>query len=299
MMAPDDLGERRQVSHMPTIALSVAAILFLVVGAMSYRDFVRTSLEKEFAEKEERLMQRQGYYGNAVPGQYIPPGQQPYPQPAAGQVVPLQPLPGGYPPAPVAGATQPVANPAPANPAPAVTAYDPALPVPNDPEIDNIRQTLEQAREQGRKTEERYNGLAGNANQAPAAAAAAPQAETQISAELPDFLREAVQAPPGGNPEVEARLQKMRDQVRSAPSLAKVTSYNKDWGIVTFNAGTGQGVKVDQRFAVRRGSEILGWIKVDQVDLDQSIAVLVTKNRDSDTSVKPDVGDDLIDFELF
>ncbi|MEQ1841821.1 MAG: hypothetical protein ABL994_15560, partial [Verrucomicrobiales bacterium] len=194
--------------------------------------------------------------------------------------------------------------PAPSNPAPAVTAYDTTLPVPNDPQIDNIRQTLDQAREQGRKTEERYNELAGNANQAPAAvtptgATPAPQAETQISAELPDFLREAVQAPPGGNPEVEARLQKMRDQVRSAPSLAKVTSYNKDWGIVTFNAGTGQGVKVDQRFAVRRGSEILGWIKVDQVDVDQSIAVLVTKNRDSDTSVKPDVGDDLIDFELF
>ncbi len=289
---------------MPTIALSVAAILFLVVGAMSYRDFVRTSLEKEFAEKEERLMQRQGYYGNAVPGQYVPPGQQAYPQPVAGQVVPPQPLPGGYPAAPVAGAPQAVTNPAPSNPAPAVTAYDTTLPVPNDPQIDNIRQTLDQAREQGRKTEERYNELAGNANQAPAAVAPtaappAPQAETQISAELPDFLREAVQSPPGGNPEVEARLQKMRDQVRSAPSLAKVTSYNKDWGIVTFNAGTGQGVKVDQRFAVRRGSEILGWIKVDQVDVDQSIAVLVTKNRDSDTSVKPDVGDDLIDFELF
>jgi hypothetical protein len=27
--------------------------------------------------------------------------------------------------------------------------------------------------------------------------------------------------------------------------------------------------------------------------------VLVTKNRDSDTALKPDVGDDLIDFELF
>lgn len=285
---------------MPTIALSVAAILFLVVGAMSYRDFVRSSLEKEFAEKEQRLMQRQGYYGTAVPGQYVPPGQQAYPQPAAGQVVPPQPVPGNYPAAPGAGAQQPApVNPVPANPAPAATAYETTLPLPNDPEIDKLRQTLEQTREQGRRTEERYNELAGNANQAPAAAPAVPQAETQISAELPDFLREAVQDPPGGNPEVEARLQKMRDQVRAAPSLAKVTSYNKDWGIVTFNAGAGQGVKVDQRFAVRRGSDILGWIKVDQVEADQSIAVLVTKNRDSDTSVKPDVGDDLIDFELF
>jgi len=91
----------------------------------------------------------------------------------------------------------------------------------------------------------------------------------------------------------------MRSQVLAAASLGKVTSYDKDWGIVTFNAGAAQGVKKDQRFAVRRGSEVLGWVKVDQVEEDQSIAVLVTKNRESDTAVKPDVGDDLIDFELF
>ena len=122
---------------------------------------------------------------------------------------------------------------------------------------------------------------------------------TEITAELPDFLRDALQNPPGGNPEVEAKLQKMKAQVTAQPSLAKVTSYDKDWGIVTFNAGQGQGVKVDQRFAVRRGSEILGWVKVDQVDGNQSIAVLITKNRESDTAAKPEIGDDLIDFELF
>lgn len=286
---------------MPTIALSVAAVLFLIVGALSYRDFVRTSLEKEFAEKEERLIQRQGYYGNAVPGQYLPPGQQPYTQPNATQGAPPQNLSGGYSDPSITAVQQPASNPVSTqvNPVPGGTAFETTLPVPIDPEINKIRQSLDQAREQGRRTEERYNGLAGNGNQAPAAPSATAQAETQITSELPDFLREAVQSPPGGNPEVEARLQKMRDQVMTAPSLAKVTSYNKDWGIVTFNAGEGQGVKKDQRFAVRRGSEILGWIKVDQVEADQSIAVLVTKNRDSDTSIKPDVGDDLIDFELF
>jgi hypothetical protein len=68
---------------------------------------------------------------------------------------------------------------------------------------------------------------------------------------------------------------------------------------VTFDAGIGQGVRIDQRFAVRRGSEILGWVKVNEVLEDEAIATLVTKNADSDTAVKPDVGDDLIDFELF
>ena len=57
-------------------------------------------------------------------------------------------------------------------------------------------------------------------------------------------------------------------------------------------------MRKDQRFAVRRGADILGWIKVDEVQENQSIAVLVT-NRDNETVQKPEVGDDLIDFELF
>ena len=183
-----------------------------------------------------------------------------------------------------------------AQPNPGV-AYESSLPVPVDPELNKIRSSLDQAREQGRRTEERYNQLAGNVDTL--AKEAEKSTSTEITAELPDFLRDALQNPPGGNPEVEAKLQKMKAQVTAQPSLAKVTSYDKDWGIVTFNAGQGQGVKVDQRFAVRRGSEILGWVKVDQVDGNQSIAVLITKNRESDTAAKPEIGDDLIDFELF
>ena len=179
------------------------------------------------------------------------------------------------------------------------------LPAPEDPEIGRMQASLDQAREQGRLTDQRYNQLAGGTDPVASEAAAIAGAgigtsgNAQITAELPDFLRNAVENPPGGNPEVEAQLDRVRAQVTSAPSLGKVTSYDKDWGIVTFNAGAVQGVKKDQRFAVRRGSDILGWVKVDQVEEGQSIAVLVTKNRDSDTAVKPDVGDDLIDFELF
>ncbi|MEM9015699.1 MAG: hypothetical protein AAGC68_01705, partial [Verrucomicrobiota bacterium] len=104
---------------------------------------------------------------------------------------------------------------------------------------------------------------------------------------------------PGGNPELEARLDRMKDQIRRSPALAQVTSYDNDWGIVTFNAGSNNQVEVGKRFAVRRGDEVVGWIRVDQVEPSASIAVLVTKNRDSDTAKKPAVGDDLIDFELY
>jgi len=306
MMGPDDIGERRQVNHTPTIALSIAAVLFLIVGALSYRDFVRSSLEKEFAEKEARLMQRQGIYGNVAPAQqgqvYMQNG---IAVDARGIPVDQQ---GGFQPSPQNTQYDAQGNPLAAAPAmPPGYQETGTLPVPNDPELANIRASLDQAREQTRLTEQRYNQLSGNVDsQAREAAAMAESTanttaagSTAITEELPDFLRNALENPPGGNPEVEQRLNRMRQQVAAAPSLGKVTSYDKDWGIVIFNAGAGQGVKVSQRFAVRRGSDILGWIKVDEVQDDQSIAVLVTKNRESDTAAKPEVGDDLIDFELF
>ncbi len=296
MIGPDDFGDRRSANHTPTIALSIAAVLLLIVGAMSYRESVRSGLEKEFAEKEARLMQRQGL----APAANLPPAAPaPAAAPAAATGTVLYDAQGnpvylsGLPPA---AATAPLPN-------AAVQQAESTLPAPEDPDIARYQQSLEQARQQGQLTDQRFNQLAVGADPAaPATPAATPGGATgsaEITSELPAFLREAVNNPPGGNPEMDARLDRMRSQVLAAASLGKVTSYDKDWGIVTFNAGAAQGVKKDQRFAVRRGSEVLGWVKVDQVEEDQSIAVLVTKNRESDTAVKPDVGDDLIDFELF
>lgn len=302
MIGPDDFGDRRSANHTPTIALSIAAVLLLVVGAMSYRESVRSTLEKEYAEKEARLMQRQGLA--PLPAAPAAPAPVAGAAPAAtgtvlydaqGNPVYLTGLPPAAAAAPVAPAPAPVAS-------AAQVEAETTLPAPEDPDIARFQQSLEQARQQGQATDQRFNQLAGNAATAPEAAPAAPAGTTgsaEITSELPDFLRDAVNNPPGGSPEMDARLDRMRSQILAAASLGKVTSYDKDWGIVTFNAGAAQGVKKDQRFAVRRGSEVLGWVKVDQVDEDQAIAVLVTKNRDSDTAVKPDVGDDLIDFELF
>ncbi|MDF1738982.1 MAG: hypothetical protein P1U86_07470 [Verrucomicrobiales bacterium] len=285
------------MNHTPMIALGAAAVLLLIVCAMSYRDYVRTSLEKEFAEKEQRLMQRNGYYP-VQQGQQNFQQQQPLPQntsqnyaqqtiqqPAQQQQVrqpqPQQPQQQYLAPAPEGAAANSAQS---------------SLPRPRDPEMDQLRNSMDQVKEQAARTDARYNEITGDVDRL--AREAEPKA-AEITAELPDFLRDAVENPPGGNPDVEERLSRMRDQVRMAPALARVTGYDKDWGLVTFNAGIGQGVKKDQRFAVRRGEDILGWIKVDQVEENQSIAVLVTKNREIDTAAKPEVGDDLIDFELF
>lgn len=293
MMDHEDLGERRQVNHTPTIALGIAALLALIVGAMSYRDFVRTSYEKEYAEKERLLLARHGYQVApfSTNGQQaiqtgtpvLPSQQQPQQQPQQQAVTPAQ-----------SAQVQPPVSPDLAQNA-ADMQIETALPRPVDPEIDSIRNSLAQVQEQSRRTEEQFRDITGNVESRVDSAVLQAQ---EITEELPDFLRDAVENPPGGNPEVEERLARMRNQVLAAPSLAKVTGFDNDWGIVTFNAGASQNVKKDQRFAVRRGGDILGWIKVDEVQENQSIAVLVT-NRDDETVQKPDLGDDLIDFELF
>lgn len=301
MMDHEDMGERRPVNHTPTIALGIAALLLLIVGAMSYRDFVRTSYEKEYAEKERQLLARHGY--QVAP--FTTNGQQaiqaPGSQPVAAQPAPMnQAQPGAYAVQQTPAPAQPLpqAPPAASNPSLLENAanlqIESSLPSPNDPEMDSIRDSLQQVQEQSRRNEEQFRDITSNMG---SSSSVLPPA-SEITEELPDFLREAVENPPGGNPEVEERLARMRDQVMMAPSLAKVTGFDSDWGIVTFNAGASQNVRKDQRFAVRRGADILGWIKVDEVQQNQSIAVLVT-NRGDETVQKPAVGDDLIDFELF
>jgi len=305
MVDIDDLGERRPSNHTPTIALGVAGFLLLVVGALTYSDYVEGKYRREYDQKERDLLMRHGY----VP---YPAGQQPV---AQGQPMTYNRAPdpraegGGSPngqssvgfqqPASASGGDG--SQSAGGNGSQLARSADElgvesSLPEPADPEIESIRTSLDEVREQARRTEERYQAITGDVDRR------AREAKTDtdaISSELPEFLREAVANPPGGNPSVQARLERLREQVRKAPSLAQVTSYNNDWGIVTFNAGAAQNVKKEQRFAVRRGSEILGWVRVDEVQPNQSIAVLVTRNRDSDTALKPEPGDDLIDFELF
>lgn len=302
MMGTEDWEERRSANYTPTLALAVAGFLLLVVGAFTYREHVKNTLEKEYAEKERDLMVRHGYvpYPAGQPVGFNPAG-------ATGQQNPNLANPQaqvGFQPTP----SQPPATGANPNPDPnrlaSADSIESTLPEPRDPELDSIRESLNQVREQSRRTEKQYLEITGRTdrNTEESGTENTPLSTDGIgdlSEELPEFLREAVANPPGGNPSVQQRLDRVRQQVLREPSIAKVTNYNSDWGIVTFNAGASQNVQKDQRFAIRRGGDILGWIKVDEVQPNQSIGVMVTKNAESDLSIKPDVGDDLINFELF
>lgn len=281
------MNETRPTNHTPAIALGVAALLLLVVAGMSYKDYVRKSLEKEFEEKANRAgygQQQQGY-----PQQGNPAYNPNYAQQQQQQYAPNQ-RPNQFP------AAQPQQQPA----APA-QQYDPArlpretnLQAPRDPEVTRLEENLAKVRAQAAETEKRYNDLTRKMEDQPAPAPAPANDPSRLSPELQNALIN----PPGGNPEITESITRMKKQVLASPSIGRIISYDVKWGIVTFGAGAGQGVKKNQRFAVRRGSDLLGWVKVDEVHQNMSIAHMVTKNADSDMTLKPQPGDDLIQFEL-
>ena len=170
MIDPDVIGERRTANHTPTIALGLAAVLLLVVGALSYRDSVRSSLEKEYAEREATLMQRMGYPA-AQPGMTATDPQAangaPSPGPASGQSIPsgttvLYDAQGN--PVYLSGTQPSQGN--------AGLLTEANLPAPVDPEISQFQQSLEQARKQSEITDQRFNQLAGGGDPLAAEAAA-------------------------------------------------------------------------------------------------------------------------------
>jgi hypothetical protein len=94
-------------------------------------------------------------------------------------------------------------------------------------------------------------------------------------------------------------MARMRERVTRAPTLAQVTSVDMKFGFVTFNAGVSQQVAVEQRYAIRRSGEIVGWVRVEEVHPNEAIAKLESEHDESTTSVRPAVGDDLIPFQAF
>ncbi len=303
---PDYFGEpQRGSGSAPWVILSIAVVLALGLAAYAFMQH----LDKKYARADQRPVggyvqpaQIIGYTANGQPIYDRPPG------------VPAQPAAGG-----VAYQPNPIAT------APAASAsIQQSLPAPKDPEIEALRASLNAAQEKGRETDRKLKSLVEAQNApAPVQPATAPQPKSSIrfngqtvgeeaqqvaaaaaaaggiDGDLPDFLRNALQDPPGGNPQLEAEAEALKVKIRSAPSLGNVMSYDNDWGVVTFDAGAMQQVKKEQRFAVRRGEQILGWIKVDDVTPNQSIAILMSKNRSSDTALKPEPGDDVIEFDLF
>ncbi len=107
-------------------------------------------------------------------------------------------------------------------------------------------------------------------------------------------------APAAASPsQTAAEVAAMAEQVSRQPALAKVIEYDAEWAILVLSGGSENNISVEMRLAVRRGTEILGFIKVTEVEANQSIAELMSPNKFSPTARKPQPGDDIIAFNLF
>lgn len=128
----------------------------------------------------------------------------------------------------------------------------------------------------------------------PALPGAAPGIETGM-APAPPATGDAA-APPV---QTDAEIAALAEQVKRQPAIAQVVEYDPQFAFLVINGGSNRNIAPEMRLAVRRGSEILGFIKVVEVEATQSIAELMSKNKFSPTARKPEPGDDIIAFNLF
>lgn len=91
----------------------------------------------------------------------------------------------------------------------------------------------------------------------------------------------------------------MEKKIKNTPAIGKIVSFDEGWNLVTINAGTSNGVKKDQRYSIRRGSELLGIVKISEVFPSVSNANIVTNNRAFEGTLKPKAGDDIISYDPF
>ncbi|MFZ4768161.1 MAG: hypothetical protein ACOYMN_24700, partial [Roseimicrobium sp.] len=105
---------------------------------------------------------------------------------------------------------------------------------------------------------------------APLASAAIPSAPSPFpglgEANLSPAIANATAAPPPMTPR--------QRQIMAAPSIAEVKEYAKDYGFVVITSGAGRKIEKGMTFAVRRGSSIIGRIKVTEVEDASAVADL-------------------------
>ncbi len=279
MIGPEDIHETPKMNQTPILILGIASLLLVIVGFISYRDYVNAKADDRIRKVEEKLS----------------------------QLVSAQP---------------PVA-PTSINPAP--TSINPAPPVIN-PEIEELRRQLEAMKVQAEsikvQTEKNKQLVEENSMKMDRVLSADPGSLKEpfnpnqssrpgigtlpppgIKDDLtiPDYVRNSVAAPPGGSRYANENVEpsEVEKKIKSTPAIGNIVSYDEGWNLVTINAGTSNGVKKDQRYSIRRGSELLGIVKISEVFPTVSNANIVTNNRAFEGALKPKAGDDIIAYDPF
>jgi len=289
-----------------SLALIIAAIVLLIVGAKSYNDYLRGKYEKEF-----------GGGPNQAEGQ-LDPG-------AAERAAAVAELP----PAKTRGTdTGPGSESRQLPPMPSLAAENtaPAAATPpkasEDPRIRQYKESLETMRRENELYRQQLeqdragtgaelgaidpNG-AGRSIPPPSpppsdpglpSSAVAAASGTSAPGDGPPMPLSTPPAPP--KPEaVEQDVSEMAERIRREAAIAKVIEYDADWAFLVLDGGADRGIETEMRFAVRRGGEILGWVKITEVEQDRAVAHLMSENKNSKTTRKPERGDDIIAFNLF
>lgn len=88
-------------------------------------------------------------------------------------------------------------------------------------------------------------------------------------------------------------------RIRGAPAIARVREYDPDWHFVVLDGGKERNIATGTQLAVRRGHQILGLIRVDEVEDNESVAELLGNWRVDAQGPKPQKGDDVVTYPLF
>ena len=96
-----------------------------------------------------------------------------------------------------------------------------------------------------------------------------------------------------------SRVTPAEQRIIDAPALATVADYNSDWQFVVLDGGVERNITKGQKFAVRRGGEIICTVQVSDVDNRSATADLLGRARNDPKEPKPQKGDDVIGYPLF
>lgn len=94
----------------------------------------------------------------------------------------------------------------------------------------------------------------------------------------------------------EPELTPMQRKVKNAGSIGVVEHYDSEWAFVVIGAGTEAGLKVGDRFAVRRNYYLICSVEVSEVKQGQTIANLVSGTLEPGMEVQ--AGDEIIHSPL-
>lgn len=302
------------------IALIVAGLVLIVVGGNGYNNYLRTQYEKEYGVLAKHQVQAGevnldtalgGSTASMAPintSTLDPKGA--LPPTTMSSNTQLQPqLAEG-----ASGKTAPVyrADLLPPIPA-AVMAAAKAAP---DPEIARFQARLKAMEQERVLLQQKLKGERAGNSLAPVPVKPVVGSATAANAEESGSLREVLDQKPAGNvtgatadlfpqgpaanasAEMAAKAEFAR-QIKDAPPAGRVVVYNSDWGFVQIDTGANQSVAVGTKFAVRRGTSIVGYVKVTEVNQKTALAEMTSRNQHSETARKPQAGDDVIPWPLF